>query len=168
MSFYPLIAISSMNSGGWVEQYEVEIDARTDDGSELPDSQILKFSNLKSQMKEASGRDFEVSYKIKDMLKQAGFVDVQEQRVKLPLGPWADDPKWKDIGRFFERFYKTGLQGWLLHICTRHLGVSRKSVFRLKAGTDLQTQWTVERVNNECTKAFQEVNSRQQHFYFPL
>ena len=113
-----------MNSGGWIEQYELEIDAKTDDGSQIPNSQIMTNSSLTYELAAASGRDFHISYKMKAMLEQAGFVNVQEQKVKLPLGPWANDPKWKDIGRFFERFYKTGLQGWLLHICTRLLGVS--------------------------------------------
>jgi len=64
---------------------------------------------------------------MKELIEQAGFVNVQERKLKLPLGSWATDPKLKDIGRFHERFYKTGLQGWLLQICTRTLGVSGQS-----------------------------------------
>ena len=119
-----------MNSGGWIEQYEIEIDARVDDTSEQPDSEIRRLSDLKEQMAKASGRDFQISYKMKELIEAAGFVDVQEQKVKLPLGPWASDPKLKDIGRFFERFYKTGLQGWLMQICTRLLHVSPWPFYR--------------------------------------
>ncbi|KIY02348.1 uncharacterized protein Z520_02486 [Fonsecaea multimorphosa CBS 102226] len=139
-----------MNSGAWIEQLELEIDAHTDDQSELPDSQIMKLCRFVDDMTAATGRDFRASSKMKTAIEAAGFVDVQEQRVKLPLGPWASDPKFKDIGRFFERFYKTGLQGWLLQICTRVFG------------------WTLEQVNEACVKAFQEINSRQQHMYFTL
>lgn len=119
-----------MNSGGWIEQYEIEIDAMTLE-SELPpeDSEIRRISDLKADMGRAIGRDFQISYKMKELIEAAGFVDVQEQKVKLPLGPWASDAKLKDIGRFFERFYKTGLQGWLMHICTRFLGVSEYLLF---------------------------------------
>jgi hypothetical protein len=118
-----------MRSGGWIEQYEIEIDATTDEENEPPDTEIRKLSDIAEDMARASGRDFKISYKMKHLIEEAGFVDVQEQKVNLPLGPWASDPKLKDIGRFFERFYKTGLQGWLMHICTRFLGVSGRRRF---------------------------------------
>ncbi|OCT50058.1 putative SAM dependent methyltransferase [Cladophialophora carrionii] len=139
-----------MRSGGWIEQYEMEIDARTDDPDEPTDTEIVKLSRIAEDMAKATGRDFKISTKMKHLIEEAGFVDVQEQKVKMPLGPWASDPKLKDIGRFFERFYKTGLQGWLMHICTRFLGKKP------------------EEVNSWCAKAFQEINSRQYRYYFPL
>jgi hypothetical protein len=113
-----------MNSGGWIEHMEVEIDALTDDPEILPGSQIRALTEYTKEMTVATGRDFQLSIGMKGMIEQAGFVDVQEQRLKLPLGPWATDPKMKDLGRFYERFYKTGLQGWLLQLCTRNMGVS--------------------------------------------
>ena len=122
-----------MNSGGWIEQYEIEIEAGTEDGFELPNSMIRKLNDIKDDMARASGRDFQISSKMKHLIEEAGFVDVQEQKVKLPLGPWPSDPKLKDVGRFFERFYKTGLQGWLMLICTRLLGVSA-SLLSLSVG----------------------------------
>ena len=114
-----------MKSGGWIEQYEIEIDVDVDDNSEQPGSMIRKLNDLTDEMARASGRDFKISNKMKQLIEEAGFVDVQEQKVKLPLGPWASDPRLKDIGRFFERFYKTGLQGWLMQICTRLMKVSQ-------------------------------------------
>ncbi|RVX65893.1 hypothetical protein B0A52_10257 [Exophiala mesophila] len=140
----------NMRSGGWIEQLEVVIDPRTDDGTDISDSVVKQVANISVPMGEASGRDFHVSMSMKSMIEQAGFVDVHEQTLKLPLGPWASDQKYKDVGRFYERFYKTGLQGWLLHICTRNLG------------------WSVDQVNDACVKAFQEINSRKYLMYFPF
>lgn len=113
-----------MNSGGWIEQLEVEIDVMADDETDDPNSYIKSLAAYTLDMSRAAGRDFQVSTGMKKMIEEAGFVDVHEQRLKLPLGPWSTDPKMKDVGRFYERFYKTGLQGWLLHICTRSMGVS--------------------------------------------
>ena len=113
-----------MNSGGWIEQLEVEINALSDDDSALPNSKIKELCELTKEMGLRSGRDFHISGRMKQKIEQAGFVDVQERKLKLPLGSWATDPNLKDVGRFYERFYKTGLQGWLMHICTRALGVS--------------------------------------------
>jgi hypothetical protein len=116
-----------MNSGGWIEQLEFEIDAQSDDDSIPADSKVKELCRFTNQMGRASGRDLHVSRSMKQMMEQAGFKDVREEKIKLPIGSWAANPKMKDVGRFFERYYKTGLEGWLLHICTRTLGVSRQS-----------------------------------------
>jgi hypothetical protein len=116
-----------MSSGGWIEQIEVEINALCDDSSALSNSKVKEFCTFTKQIGIASGRDLYISKSMKELIEQAGFVNVQERKLKLPLGSWATDPKLKDIGRFHERFYKTGLQGWLLQICTRTLGVSGQS-----------------------------------------
>lgn len=113
-----------MNSGGWIEQLEIEIDAMADDETNDPNSYVKNLARYSMEMTRAHGRDLQISTGMKKMIEEAGFVDVQEQKLKLPLGPWSADPKMKELGKFFERYYKTGLQGWLLHICTRSMGVS--------------------------------------------
>ncbi|KAK5031167.1 hypothetical protein LTS07_004902 [Exophiala sideris] len=113
----------NMNSGGWIEHLEMEINAQTDDAEVPADSQIKFLSSFAhTHMTVASGRDFGISFGMRKLIEEAGFVDVQEKRLKVPLGPWASDPKLKEVGRLCERFYKTGLQGWLMHVCTRSLG----------------------------------------------
>jgi len=113
-----------MRSGGWIEQLEVEIDCRADDDSNDSNNFIKSLARYSLEMTRAAGRDFGISTGMKKMIEQAGFVDVQEHKLKLPLGPWSTDPKMKEVGKFFERYYKTGIQGWLLHVCTRTMGVS--------------------------------------------
>lgn len=78
------------------------------------------------------GRDFHVSDRMKSLIEAAGFVDVQETKYKLPLGPWSAEPKYKEIGKFYERFYKTGLQGWLLHTLTTGMGVSYNLIHSIR------------------------------------
>ncbi|KEF56988.1 uncharacterized protein A1O9_07178 [Exophiala aquamarina CBS 119918] len=113
----------NMSSGGWIEQLEVEIAAMADDETNDLYSYIQSLARYSQEMSRAAGRDFQISTGMKKMIEEAGFVDVQEQKLKLPLGPWSTDPKMKEVGKFFERYYKSGLQGWLLHICTRSMGV---------------------------------------------
>jgi hypothetical protein len=114
-----------MNSGGWIEQLEIDIKPRTDDGTEAPGKAIESIATTASEeLCLKSGRDYQVTNKIKPLMLETGFVDVEELILKVPLGPWADDAKLKDIGRSFERYYKTGLQGWILQIYTKYMGVS--------------------------------------------
>lgn len=54
-------------------------------------------------LKEASkitGRNFSAeAHSFKDQMKEAGFVDIEETRIKIPLGPWHADATQKEIGR---------------------------------------------------------------------
>lgn len=113
-----------MQSGGWIEQIEVEIKVHCDDDTRKPDSAIEGLTNQVSEMSAAHGSYFEIAQNMARIMREAGFTDVREAKYKLPVGWWSADPKYKEIGRFFERFYKTGLQGWLMHIWTKSMGVS--------------------------------------------
>jgi hypothetical protein len=114
-----------MASGAWVEHTEVEIKVFCDDGTGNPDSEIEKLANYADQMGIAYGTEFRIADKMAEKMKAAGFEDVQEVRFRLPLGPWSADPRYKEIGKFYERYYKTGLQGWLMHILTQRFNVRR-------------------------------------------
>lgn len=61
---------------------------------------------------------------MKGWMEDAGFVDVVEKKFVWPIGPWARDPRLKDMGRWGERNWADGLEGWVLALYTRVLGVS--------------------------------------------
>lgn len=113
-----------MQAGGWLEQTEVEIKVYCDDDTANPDSQVEKLAKLSHDMSDAYGTDFQIAGRMKEEMEAAGFEDVREVRFRLPLGPWSADPRYKEIGKFYERYYKTGLQGWLMRILTTKFGVS--------------------------------------------
>jgi len=52
---------------------------------------------------------------------EAGFVDVQEHILKLPVGPWATNTKLKTIGRFEMINMDEGLGSLSLMLFTRAL-----------------------------------------------
>ena len=112
-----------MQSGGWVEQTEVEIKVHCDDDTANPDGRIENIVKLSHDMTNASGTDFQIAGRMKEEMEAAGFQDVREVRFRLPLGPWSADLRYKEIGKFYERYYKTGLQGWLMRTLTKNLGV---------------------------------------------
>ena len=139
-----------LKSGGWIEQIEVEIEVKCDDNSARPDSDLVRLARFTEDMSTHAGRDFRIAGNMKQTIQDAGFVDVKEAVYKMPLGPWSNNPKYKEIGRFYERFYKTGLEGWLMYIMTTFFG------------------YTGDQVRGECMKAFNEIDSRQHHYYMPL
>lgn len=71
-----------------------------------------------------TGRSFEIVEDMKDLMLGAGFVDVHEERFVWPIGAWARDAHLKDLGRWGERNWSEGIEGWVMAIYTRLLGVS--------------------------------------------
>lgn len=112
-----------MDSGGYIEQVEVEIIPRTDDNSMAPDSIFLALGQLSRNFSEDIGRDFNISDGMKDAITQAGFVNVVEERFKLPVGDWSSDPRYQEVGALMEGYFRTGIQGWLMRALTGYYQV---------------------------------------------
>jgi hypothetical protein len=157
-----------MQPGAYIEQIEVEINARCDDDTRNPDSYIEKLANLSKDMGQAHGVDFRIAENMSSFMSEAGFTDIKEAKYKLPLGWWSADPRYKEIGKFYERYFKTGLQGWLMHILTKTMGVCKPSIADVGDGLTLYLQWSPEQVNENCLRAFAEIDSRQHHYYYYL
>lgn len=83
-----------------MEIQEIPLDLFTDGTN--PPSDLPLFRTLK-MLKEASkitGRNFSTeAHSFKDQMKEAGFVDIEETRIQIPLGPWHADAIQKEIGR---------------------------------------------------------------------
>ncbi|KAL9572165.1 hypothetical protein ACKAV7_003653 [Fusarium commune] len=93
-------AFRHIRSNGYVELQGVDARFESDDGT------LDKGPNAKLWMKhliEACakfGKPVDCADKWKDRLIKAGFVDVQQEVRKLPIGPWPKDPKLKELGRY--------------------------------------------------------------------
>jgi hypothetical protein len=81
------------------------------------------------------------------MLEQAGFVEIQEQIIKVPLNPWPIDPYLKDIGRWYNLGLTLGLEALTLGPLTRI------------------SHWTKEDVDKLISEAKREICSKKFHVY---
>jgi len=54
-------------------------------------------------------------------MEEAGFVDVEEHILKLPVGPWPRDPRLKRVGLFEMVNMTEGIQGLTIMLFTRCL-----------------------------------------------
>ena len=66
---------------------------------------------------------------IRNMIEEAGFVNIVERRYKWPLGEWPVDQKLKDIGRWNLQHWLEGLDAWTLRLLTQYCGVSQRSTW---------------------------------------
>jgi hypothetical protein len=65
------------------------------------------------------------------MLERQGFVEIQEQVIKVPLNPWPADPHLKDIGRWYNLGLTQGLEALTLGPLMRVANWPRPEVDKL-------------------------------------
>jgi hypothetical protein len=61
---------------------------------------------------------------MRDTIKEAGFVNVVEKVFETPLGSWPADPTLQEIGQYSLLGFDIGLEGYVVALLTRVLGVS--------------------------------------------
>ncbi len=102
------------------------------------------------QAGEKLGRTFEVIINHNNVgwMKEAGFQKVDERRLKLPLGGWAADPKWKGVGQYNLVATEQGLEGFALYVLTK------------------VHEWDLVRTQAYLASVRKELKSRTNHAYY--
>lgn len=73
-------------------------------------------------------RPLEIATSLKQQYISAGFEDVHELILKLPIGPWPKDPQFKLVGKFWQQVLHDGLQGLCLAFFHRAFGWSLEEI----------------------------------------
>ena len=118
---------------GWLEHVEIDIVPRCDDGTLPSDSKVVAWSQYLLQATQEAGRPLAYNEHTKPMLERQGFVEIQEQVIKVPLNPWPTDPHLKDIGRWYNLGLTQGLEALTLAPMMRVMNWKREDVDRLVA-----------------------------------
>lgn len=84
------------------------------------------------------------------MMIDAGFVDVEEHILKLPVGPWPKNKRLKNIGLFEMVNMDEGLEGLTIMLFTRAL------------------KWTQEEVQLFLTQVRKDAKDKSIHSYYHL
>ena len=113
-----------LKPGGWVQNLEFSVEFKCDDGSFDEDSILYKWGKLFIEGGEKMGREFNIIEHSRQYMADAGYVEIQEKKFKLPVGPWSSDRKMKEIGAWNHHYMLQGLEGMCLFLFTKVLGVS--------------------------------------------
>lgn len=132
---------------GWIEYVDIDLQARCEDGTLTPSHALSQWQNYLLESTERSGKPLRYDSRTGLLLKEAGFVDIQEIVHKLPLSPWHSDPYLKDCGRWYNLGLSEGLEAFTLGPMTRVMG------------------WSAEEVNNLLVPVQKDINSKQIHAY---
>lgn len=64
-------------------------------------------------------------------LKEAGFVDIHHEPMKIPYGTWPADPKQKEMGAYLLLTAESGFEAFGYGLLTRVMGMSIEEVEEL-------------------------------------
>ncbi|KAF2139284.1 uncharacterized protein K452DRAFT_289833 [Aplosporella prunicola CBS 121167] len=137
--FYSQV-MAHLKPGAWYEQVEYSVTWISDDGT-VPDGHIFKeWGNIFEEAGEKNGKTFRIWALQKQYMLDAGFEEVTEHRMKMPVGPWSSDPKLKEVGKWHLIECFQGLEGWAMALLTRVMGWSPEEVqvFLARARTGLK------------------------------
>ena len=85
------------------------------------------------------GKSFTIIDDMKGYLEACGFVDITEVKFQWPVGPWSTDRNLKNIGMWNRLHLLESLEGFVMALLTRVLGVSEALLYiRKKTGADVQ------------------------------
>ena len=118
---------------GWMEQVEIDMIPRCDDGTLPADSNIVRWSRDLLDATARAYRPLAYNTETRAMLERQGFTGIQEQVIQIPLNPWPTDPKLKDVGRWFNLGFTQGLQALTMAPMTRMSNWKKADVDRLVA-----------------------------------
>lgn len=138
---------SKTRPGGWVELQGFDTHYRSDDGTFKTDTLVNKFVATMEEGCKILGKELYTGPAFEGLLKGAGFVNVQVQQYKLPLGPWAKDKKMKEIGMINLMQVLEGMEAFSFRLFGNVLG------------------WKLEEVQVFIAKTIQEMKSKQYHAY---
>jgi hypothetical protein len=135
-SFTDLMLSRHLKPGfGWLEHVEIDIVPRCDDNTLPANSALVSWANLLLEATARAYRPIAYNTETRAMLERTGFVEIQEQIIKVPLNPWPSDPHLKDIGRWYNLGLTQGLEAFTLGPLTRMLNWTKEDVDRLVAET---------------------------------
>ncbi|KAF5004713.1 hypothetical protein FDECE_8824 [Fusarium decemcellulare] len=143
-------AIKYLKPGGWVEHVELWGWAKSDDGTLRPDSPLRKWVDIFIEIGKITGKTFFWGDKAGESIRKAGYINVSERTVKVPIGTWPKDKRLKSWGAWNRQFLLQGVEGFCIRGLTEMLG------------------WKYEDIQLYLTEMRNEFNNPAVHSYFDV
>ncbi|KAL1999603.1 hypothetical protein VTN02DRAFT_4288 [Thermoascus thermophilus] len=118
--------------GGWVEFQDWDATCRSEDGTTVGTA-IEDYYKLVIDGFETQGYDTRPGPKLEGWFREAGFVDVKAEKIRLPLGTWPKDKKFKTLGAWNLMQVESGFEAAAMALLTRFHGWSTEEVKMLAA-----------------------------------
>jgi hypothetical protein len=96
------------------------------------------------------GQPLDVAEKYKDLMKDAGYEDIEEVIYKLPINPWPKTRKEKLIGAYEQHNFQKVFHAFSMAFFTRFTG------------------WSTEKTEQFLEDVQKDVRNRTIHAYWPV
>lgn len=115
--------IANLNPGGWVEVVDFAGDWFSDDDPDMEKTpNIRQWARLQNQASDNFGKKLDVAHLHKQQLIKTGFQNVREEVYQVPVSPWPEDWKLKEIGHHQQANALEAMESMSLAHFTRVLG----------------------------------------------
>ncbi|KAK0611686.1 S-adenosyl-L-methionine-dependent methyltransferase [Immersiella caudata] len=134
-------AFDSIKPGGWLETYEMSAIIESDDDTVTDQTALGQWGKIFIDGGKKAGRSFTIvqDNTQRKAMEAAGFVDIQEHNIKMPIGGWAADPKLKEVGLYSQLVLEGDPEGYVLFM-TSTLGWSREQILAYIAAVKRETR----------------------------
>lgn len=104
-------AWTHLKPGGWLEFCELDYWPNSDDGTMTPDNAHLRWTYLVTDGLARAGVDLHAALLLKERVIRAGFQNVTEHVIKVPIGQWPRNQLLRKVGMYMHAVLYDGLQG---------------------------------------------------------
>ena len=108
-----------LRPGGWLEHIEIDIRPQYDAGASNSRQLDEWFQYLSEATDLAPYKRLRYPENLRGLLVEAGFVNIEEEVIRLPLNEWPDDEHQKFVGRWYNLGLCQGLEALTLGPLTR-------------------------------------------------
>ncbi|KAF4918237.1 putative methyltransferase tdiE [Colletotrichum viniferum] len=117
-----------LNPGGWVEFQEMDGLYYSEDNTYTEDLAVFKWNREYLAACDAMGRTARPGSQVEGWVRGTGFDNVESQKFKTPIGPWAKDLQLRDVGMICLSQLLDGLEGFTLKLFCGFLGKTQEEV----------------------------------------
>lgn len=140
----------NLEPGGWIEQVELDVRVFSDDDTLPKDSLLAGWGDNFLGCSDRSGRPLSTQTTMAGRMASVGFINLQDDLFKCPLGSWPKDKRLKEAGRVNFAHWSAGLDGWAMWLLTKH-GAPKP--------------WSADEVRVYVAKVRQELKQKGLHIY---
>ncbi|KAI1142206.1 hypothetical protein F5Y05DRAFT_370128 [Hypoxylon sp. FL0543] len=112
-----------LRGGGWCQMVEIDFSAQSDNGT-LTDGHALRQWSDKYRQAMSQFKNPEAPRRLGHWMRHAGFTDVEERMIPLPMCAWSDSQREFDIGAANQENVRLMLGSLALYPFTELLGMT--------------------------------------------
>lgn len=121
-------AFDRLSPGGWFEAQELHTSIMCDDDTMPPDYELKVHLDDLEDATATMGRPLRIAHLFKDVMREIGFVDIEEVTYKIPINGWPRNRQYKQLGKMWEHNFLIGIHGLSVGPLHRIRGLTDKQI----------------------------------------